>query len=99
MASTVTNKLNRNLLLTLKTANAFHMNSASTTKFKSILTLGIHIWANWPSLTANDRSQKFSQKLVDFGMFFVFPKKSFAPLKHGARTLIFGNRIGMALIL
>jgi hypothetical protein len=50
MPSTVANKLNHNLLLTPKTANAFHMNSASTTKFKSIMTLAIHIWANWPCL-------------------------------------------------
>jgi hypothetical protein len=50
MPSTVANKLNHNLLLTPKTANAFHMNSASTTKFKSIVTLEINIRANWPSL-------------------------------------------------
>jgi hypothetical protein len=54
---------------------------------------------NCLTITSNDRSQKFSQKLVDFGMFFVFPKKSFARPKHGACTLIFRNRIGMALIL
>jgi hypothetical protein len=29
-----------------KTANAFHMNSASTTKFSSVVTLAIHIWIN-----------------------------------------------------
>jgi hypothetical protein len=33
-----------------KNRNAFRMNSTSTTKFSSIVTLAIHIWVNWPSL-------------------------------------------------
>jgi hypothetical protein len=33
-----------------KTANAFCMNSASTTKFSSVMTFAIHIWVNLLSL-------------------------------------------------
>jgi hypothetical protein len=49
MPSTATNKLNHNLQLTPKTANAFCMNSTSMTKVSSIVTLDIHIWVNWKS--------------------------------------------------
>jgi hypothetical protein len=44
------NKLNYNLPLMLKTANTFHMNFASTTKFSSIMTLENHIWVHSLSL-------------------------------------------------
>jgi hypothetical protein len=61
-----------------KNCNAFHMNSASTTKFSSIVTLAIHIWVNWPSLL------KVPSKLLTYNN-----SQSMVPFLYSDHRLLF----------